>query len=281
LFQADGGLNHKALDRLPDHIKGIRPLLERQKNIDGIFQSWEQANTLASKKALAPIPPDAPQTVRDERKALLDSISGVPKDVKDYGIARPADIPEAQWNQPLAENFGNWAHKHSVSPSAVKELLGVQIEAMKAQLGEQEKWTTQFYANEDKTFQATLQRENIPSDRAQALIEKGAMAFGLNLEDPQTAQFMKGALARQIVMRHALTTGEDKVITGGGTASEGRDYTAQALDIQRNPANPEYAIYRNVDGKYSRTQQQAVVERVNELHRLAAAKNGAKTRASR
>jgi len=272
LFQSDGGLNHKALDRLPDHLKGIRPLLERQTKIDGIFQSWEQANTLASKKALAPLPANATPELIAERKQLMDTFNGVPKDVKDYGIGRPADLPENQWNQGLVDNFAAWAHKNSVSPSAVKELLGVQVGAVKQQLQAQSQYEQQFYAQEQQTFDAAIKRENIPAERAQALVEKGAIAFGLDLANEKTKNFLKGADARLMAMRHAIAIGEDRMVTGTeGGGNKGQDYAAMATDIQRNPANPEYAIYRNTEGKFSRSQQDAVVAKVNEWHRLAAA----------
>src|ERR1700761_2229406 len=69
----DGTAHIKSYERLPDHLKGLRPTLERQNNVEGILQALDHAQTVAGKKALAPLPPDAPEAVKAERKALLDT----------------------------------------------------------------------------------------------------------------------------------------------------------------------------------------------------------------
>ncbi len=272
LFQSDGGVNTKALDRLPDHLKGVRSLLERQKNIDGILQSWEHSNTLASRKALAPIAADAPEPVRAERKALLDTINGVPAAAKDYGIARPQDFPEAHWDQPLADKFTEWAHKNSVSPAAAKELIGVQMEAVKGQLTQQSQYEQDFWNKEQQTFDGIIKQANIPSDRAASLVEKGAIALGLDLTNERTKTFLKGSDARLMAMRHAIAIGEDSFVQGDAKASE-NDPEAQASDIVHNKANPLYEQYWNREGKFPRATAEAARAKVEELQRMAAAKN--------
>ncbi len=271
-IQPDFTLDHKALDRLPDHLKSLRPTLERQKNFEGVLGALDHAQMIAGKKALAPLPPEAPETAKLERKTLLDTINGVPASPKDYGISRPKDFPEAHWNQSLADKAVAWAHKNSVPPSAMKELVfEINGGEVKSQLAAQEQNENQFWAKEQQRFDSVVKKENIGGDRASALVEKGAIALGLDLTNEQTKTFLKGADARLMAMRHAIAIGEDRVITGEGENSGGtRDYAAEATDIQRNPANPEYAVYRNKDQKYSRAQQDSVVAKVNRLHALAA-----------
>ena len=247
---------------MPAHLQGLKGTLSRQKDFEGVLQALDHAQTIAGKKALAPLAADAPEPVRLERKTLLDGINGVPAKPSDYGITKPDKMPAQQWNQELADGFAAWAHKNSVAPGSVKELMGLQFGLVEKQLIAQAQGEATFWADQQKTFEATIARDNIPGDRAQALVEKGAIAMGLNLEDEQTKTFFKGATARLMAMKYAIATGEDKVVEGG-LPDGGKDYGAQAQDIQRNPANPEYAIYHNRENKYSRDQQAAVVQKVN------------------
>lgn len=272
-IQPDFTLNHKALERLPDHLKPLRATLERQKSFDDVLTAMHTTQSLAGKKALAPLPADSPAPVLAERKALLDQINGVPATPKDYGVVRPNEIPESQWNPKLAEGFSNWAHKNSIAPTAMKELLNMQLGTVKEQLAAQANYEKGYWANEQKTFEATVQTQNMPIDKANALVQKGVVALGLDPENAQTKIFLQGATARLMAMKHAIAIGEDHVVTGeGGDANKGQDHAAMAKDIQSNPQNPLHAQYWNKEGKFSASTQAAAAERVNELYRLAAAK---------
>ena len=235
----------------------------------------DHANTMAGKKALAPLPPTAAPEVLAERKALLDTINGVPAKPQEYGIARPQDFPEAHWNQKLADSFTAWAHKHSVSPAAAKELVfDIQANAVKEALTSQAQYETQFWNGQQQQFEATIRRENIPADKAAALVEKGALALGLDLNNETTKTFMKGAEARLMAMRHAIAIGEDS--TGAGLGQNGgadKDPAALANSAMKNPADPLYAVYWNREGKYSRADQEAAVAKVNGWLQQAEAKN--------
>ena len=275
-IQPDFSLDHKALDRLPDHLKGLRPTLERQKDFEGVLMALDHAQAVSGKKALAPLPPNSTAEVLAERKALLDTINGVPKDAKEYGIAKPKDLPDVAWHQGLADGFAAWAQKNSVSPAAAKELMAVNLGFVQEQLKKQAEGEAQFWTAQQQAFEGVLKRENISPDRAAALVEKGAISLGLDIANEQTKTFLKGSDARLMALRHAIAIGESPTLTGsapdGGRTA---DPMAAALDIQRNPANPDYAVYHNREGKFSRSQVDAVKERVNELYRQATAKTAA------
>ncbi len=275
MFSDTGELNPASIEKLPVDLAGVKPLLGRQKSIDTILRSWEQANALASKKALAPLPANATPEMIAERKTFLDNINGVPKEAKDYGIAKPKDLPDAAWNPKLADSAAKWAHENSVSPQAMAKLIEMQIGSVKEQLSEQQNYATRYWAAEQQTFDATIKRENIPPERAQALVEAGALKLGLNLEDAQTKNFLKGANARLMAMRHAIATGEEKMPTGGGGSEGGgeRDPAALANSARTDKTNPLYAPYWNRDGKASREAHEAAVARVNGWLQQAAAKN--------
>jgi len=271
-IQADGTLNSKALDRLPDHAKGLKPSWERLRSIDDLATTALNQQVLVGKKALAPLPADAPAEAVKARKELLDSIQGVPPSPKDYGIAKPKELPESQWNQPLADNFTAWAHKHSVSPAAAKELIAMQIDGVKGQLQSQAQYEQQFWANEQKTFEVVTKQENIDSTRASALVEKGAIALGLDLTSERTKNFLKGSDARLMALRHALAIGEDHVVNGESKTTE-TNPGELARSVMHDKSNPLYEQYWNREGKFPSSLVESVRAKVIEWQRLEAAKN--------
>lgn len=271
-LQSDGTLNHKSLERLPEHLKPLKATWERAKTIEDLGTMYLNSQMLNGKKALAPLPPDAPAHVVTERKQLMDTLNGVPTTPKDYGITRPQDFPENGWSQPAADNLAAWAHKHSVSPQAAKELMQEHGKIVQAQLAEQAQYETKFWQEQQTAFDAAIRQENIPSERANALVEKGATALGLDLTNERTKTFLKGSDARLMAMRHAIAIGEDKAVTATTGTTAVPDPAAAAADIRTNPANPLNAAYWNKDGKYSRAAHDAAVERHNEFMKLAAAK---------
>lgn len=277
-IQSDSSLNNKALEKLPDHLKGLSDTLGRQKNLEGVLMNLDHLQKVAGKKALSPLPPNAPPEVVAERKSVLDAIMGVPKDPKEYGIAKPKDLPDAAWNQQLAETFTQWAHKNSVSPAAARELVDLQIKGVQGQIQQQQAYEQQFWASEQKTFEATINRENISAERASALVEKGALALGMDLSNEKTKNFLKGADARLMAMRHALAIGEDRIVTGQDTTGEARDPMALAEDARKNPSNPLYGAYWNKEGKFSRTDHDAAVAKVNGWLQMAAGKEAGRAR---
>jgi hypothetical protein len=273
LFQADGSLNHGALDKLPDHLAPLRETLSRQKDIDSMLRSYANAQTLASKKALAPLPPNAPAEVVAERKALVDSLNGVPPTPKDYGIARPKDVPENAWNQQLADGFAAWAHKHSVAPSAVKELLGQQFDAVKGTLAKQESDARTFWAGQEKEFSDQIRMKNIEPSRADELVQRGAVGLGLDINKESVQVLLKRSDVRMMALNHAMAVAGDTVVQADATSKEA-DPGTEAKDIMHNKANPMYEQYWNRDGKFPRSVQEAAKARVNELLALDAQRNG-------
>lgn len=267
-LKSDFTLDPAALERLPDHLKGSREWLSRQRTFEDVLTVAQNAQFLAGKKGLAPLPADAPEAVRTERKQLLDTINGVPPKFTDYKIERPQDISEQHWNPKLVEGFSKWAHDNSVPPAAVKQLVEMQLGTVKGQLQAQADYERNFFAQEAKTFSETVRAENIPEDKAVALVQKGAVALGLDLQDANTQNFLKGSRARLMAMRHALATAEDATVQGAGSGANAENPGASADDIVRNPANPLYAQYWNRDGKFSRDQQNSAVEKVNQLRKL-------------
>jgi len=270
-LQSDGTLNPKALDHLPEHLAHMKPTLERQKTMDDVLGVLMNSQQLAGKKALIPLPENAPENVRSERKALMDQINGVPKDANGYGIAKPKDLPDEVWNPKMAEGFSSWAHKHSVAPAAVRELLNLNVATVHEGLKAREEYTTKFYADQQAAISTALKLENVPMDKAQELAKRGAQQLGLDLNNEQDAALMKNAKAFMMAYRHAVATGEDKFVDGNANATGG-DPTKLAQDIVQNKSNPENAAYWDAGDP----RHKAVVEKVQGMFRDSAARGGRK-----
>lgn len=271
-IKPDFTLDSKALDRLPDHLKPLKEVLGRQRSFEDVLTVMQNQQMLAGKKGLAPLPADAPEPVKAERKALLDQINGVPPKPTDYKIERPDFVPEDQWNPKLSEATSAWAHKHSVSPAALKELTDANLALVKEQLTAQQQYETQFFQKHQQAFEAQIRQDNIALDRANSLVERGAKDLGLDPANPEHQVILKNSAVKLAMMRHAIATGEDQVVTGNSAASDVNDPGKQASDIVHNPANPLYAQYWNKEGKFTRSQNQAAVEKVKELWRLDGAR---------
>lgn len=278
-LKSDGTLNPASYDRLPEDVRYMKDTLSKYKTAEELVRGMAYTQTFAGKKGLIPLPAGSPPEVIAERKALLDGINGVPKEVKDYGITRDSvakDLPEANWNQPLADNFVKWAHENSVSPAAVKKFITeVQLPLVKGQLAQQAQGETQFWTAEQQAFDAEIRKANITPENAAGLVEKGAIALGLDLANPQTKTFLKGKDARLMAMRHAIATGESGFVKGDDPEGGGNDPEALANSASHDKANPLYEPYYNA----SHPQHRMAKEKVEGWWRQAAERQGRRKQA--
>ena len=268
LINADGTLNHKALDNLPDHLAALKPTLARQKSMDDVLTVMTNQQGLVGKKALGPLPPNATPEMVAERKGLLDSINGVPKDPKDYGIVKPENISNELWNDGLAKGAAEIAHKYSAPPAMLKDLVALQTAELQKQLLAQQDYERAFFAKQQENLVQTLKLENIPLTKAQELAERGAQKLGLDLQNPDIQTLMKNSNVFLMAMRHALSTSEDKFVSGEAKNSLGGDPAALAKDATSNKSNPLYAPYWDAQ----HPQNKMAKETVNQWRKLAAAK---------
>src|SRR5271154_1489143 len=69
-IKPDFSLDHTALERMPDHLKGMKATLEKYPNFEAALTGWQNQQVMAGKKGLAPLPSDAPPAALAERKGL-------------------------------------------------------------------------------------------------------------------------------------------------------------------------------------------------------------------
>lgn len=264
----DGKLNPAFYDKLPDDVKYIGDTLKKYQTREELVRGFANLSTLAGKKGLLPLPDTAPPEAKADRKALLDGLNGVPKEAKAYALTRPAEVPENAWNPKLVTGFQDWAWKNSVSPASVRELTTLQTEVIKEQLAAQAEGERLFWDGQQKDFETQVRAKSIPSERANALAERGATALGFNLENPQHQLILKNAAVRMAMMTHAISVGEDSFVQGESDKGQGGDAMTLASDAVHNQANPLYKPLHDP----SHPQHKEVKAKVEGWWKIAAAK---------
>lgn len=257
-LKPDGSINHESYNRLPDNLKSLAPSLANAKSIDDVMTKLSNLSTLAGKKALAPLPSDAPAEAVAERNALLRTINGVPEKPEGYGITKPADLPDFAWNQKAMEAAVAIAHKNNISPSALKELVESQAVATREQMVTLKQDEANFWTAQDKAFKDALTKDGIPYDKALDMATRAAKQFGVDPEGPM----FKYAEVRLALQRAGLATMEPTLKTGETPMQPGnQDFNKLAADVIHNKNNPEHDAYWNRGPKGGNHPQNAEVKK--------------------
>lgn len=266
LYGDDGKIDKASWDRLPDRLKTHADQFKKYDTVEALLDGFGNAHSMAVKKALAPLTGTEPPEIVAERNQLLDTINNVPKDPKGYGLARPADLPEQFWNQEGADKFALLAQKHHISPAAMKDLMGLQLELTRGEIAHGQTMETEYYTGQDKTFEAAMKTAGIDMEKATDLATRAAATLGI---DPKSLIF-RNASVKQALVRFANLVAEDKLVTGDNK-QEG-DELAMARDIANNPQNPLYKAWHDPNDP----QHEAAKARRDELYRIDGEKKRAR-----
>lgn len=258
LYDKEGKIDPKALDRLPDHLKPHKDWMAKYPTIDALINGGANAHNMAVKKAIAPLVGNEPPEILAERKAHLDTLNGVPKDPKGYGIARPQDLPEMFWNEEGAGKFAALAQKHSISPAAVKELLGLQIEMTRADIARGQTMDAEFYTKQSQTYEAEVQKMGGDLEKANDQALRGAQTLGI---DPKGALF-KQAAVKLAMIRACQLVSEEKMIGGESTEGKAGGERDEARRIMGDPTHPMHKAWADPND----AGHQAARDRVNALY---------------
>lgn len=229
-------------DRLPDALKPAAQDFAKYPDLATLLGSAWNAKQMVGKKmegVKVPGPDSKPEELTAFRKAL-----GIPEKPDGYGITKPEKLPDGvQWNDAKVAELATWAHKNNVTPAALKSLvewnLANNATAVTTSKAAQEAAKSKFASE-----QATKLRTAWGSDmQAKAnLATRAAVTVGL---DPKSALFNNADVVLAFA-RIGEMMSEDKLASAQSVTSL-QDPRAQAMDIQKNPANPYYARYQAGD----------------------------------
>ena len=194
----------------------------------------------------------------DEEVARYRDALGIPKEAKDYVLARPESIAEDAWDANLAADWAAVFHEVGVSPKQAEAIVAKQLQIEEAR-------NTAWRAEEEGREAANIrQLQAIFGQETTAMMDlakRTALGGGATADDIATNPAFNDPKVIEILAfygRHAredmLPSGESVTNTGGAAALAKR--------IATDPSHPEYAKYHAWD--------QEVREKVARLHAVAA-----------
>lgn len=241
LYGADGKIDPKKFDALPDHLKAHADTFKKYQTVEALLGGMGNLANLAGKKGLEPLPKDAPKELVEERQALMRKLNNVPEKPEGYGIKKPDGVPDAQWNQEYVGGVLGILHKHNASPELVQELTKFDGEfATKlAQGGEAAQ--AQAMTKERETLQTEF---GVELPKKLGLAARAAKTLGL---DPESDPMFRTAAGVKAMLKVAEMVSEDRLVSGEGGADFGKGDREKALDIVNNPANPLHKAFHDPD----------------------------------
>jgi hypothetical protein len=231
----------------------FRSKLGNYRTVADLAKALHSANqTIGKKGTIIPTPQSSSEEVAAFRKAM-----GVPEQAGDYGkTVVPETLPEGvQWSDEMAAPYYEVAHRHNIPPAAMKELVALNLKQREFELQAQ----TNSVMETKRHAQAELRRDwGVDFDHNIGLAQRAAHLAGVN---PNSYGWRDPEVVRGFVYL-AGKLGEDSLVGAGGALPVGaHDMKSRALDIMRNPQNPEHQRYRDgdreVQGKVRRWLEQS------------------------
>jgi hypothetical protein len=240
LYGADGKIDAKRFDALPDHLKAHKDTFAKYQTVEALLGGMGNLALLAGKKGLEPLPKDAPKELQEERAALMRKLNNVPEKPEGYGIKKPDNVPDDQWNGEYVNGILGVLHKHNASPELVQELTKLDGEfAAKLRAGSEAAQTAAL-AKEGEALKTAFGSDY---DKKLSMAQRAAKTLGLDVTDPM---FNKASVVIAMA-KVAEMVSEDKLVSGEGSADAGMSDREKALDILNNPANPLHKAYHDAD----------------------------------
>lgn len=218
--------------------------------LDQLAISYANLEKAFSSKSQAPKKPGADASPEDQAKYFADlrKFTGAPEKPEDYGLKAPDKLPEGvEWNAELAGKAASIAHKYSVPPEALQELINLNNENIsglveKSQAIQQEQvaaMVAELNAEWKDNAKDNWQRAN-----------RGAIALGVDLEASglgNNPHFIRAAL------RFDEMIGDDKGLVSSDSQAT---YREQMERIQKGD---------DFNGKNGPEKQQAALARLQGL----------------
>jgi hypothetical protein len=237
---ADGRINKANYENLPDSLKPWKETFSKYDTDEQLLTAFAHSVSLNGKKGLLPLPANASDADKQAFNARLRELQGVPEKPEGYGVAKPKDLPDDQWNGEYVNSMVGILHKHGVPPAAVKELLEADQKHALTMRGQSDASVLQSL-NEGRA--AVQQAFGADMDAKLGQARRMALTLGLDVKDPQIANNPKLIIALQ---KAATLISEDKMVTSGdGGVNTGGNDREKAKDIVHNKANPLHEAYHN------------------------------------
>lgn len=224
--------------------------------LDQLAISYANLEKAFSSKSQAPKKPGADASPEDQAKYFADlrKFTGAPEKPEDYGLKAPDKLPEGvEWNAELAGKAASIAHKYSVPPEALQELINLNNENIsglveKSQAMQQEQvdaMVAELNAEWKENAKDNWQRAN-----------RGATALGVDLEASglgNNPHFIRAAL------RFDEMIGDDKGLVSSDSQAT---YKEQMERIQKgddfngkNGPEKQHAALARLQGLFNASQK--------------------------
>lgn len=218
------------------------PSLKDFKDPQAIAKALVETKKMVGAKPLSRPDANATQEQKDAFTKQLRDLNGVPTDIKEYGLAKPSDLPpemDALYSDEGLAAFGTLAHNLGFNKEQVAGLQKFDMERAQAQLqlAQQaaQQRETAFLADFTKIHGANA---NAVLDRAGALID----ATGRK-EDAATIagapEAVRKAVANILSTVDKQYIGEGK-LPGQGTGGATKSLAELQADLKTTIAKPEY-----------------------------------------
>lgn len=205
-FQELLGQDGKFVDgwtgRLPEQLSDYSKTLAKFKSPIELMHSYANLEKEFSKKS-TPVKMPGAEATEEDWNAYKQAI-GANYKPEDYGLKRPEDIPEEQWNGAVADRATQVAAKYGIPTKALHELVDVYNDSMKDVVGRAE----QMQAKQFEDTMGALKKDwgvNLNNNLQRA--QRAALAVGL---DPSDASIGNNAAIIKALMKVDELLGEDK-----------------------------------------------------------------------
>jgi hypothetical protein len=233
----DGTFQPDWTSRLPEELSDARAGFGKYRNVVELAKGLHNANRMIGQRGvIVPTQDSPPEDVAAFRKAL-----GVPDSVDGYKEIKPEQLPPGvDWNDEIAKPYIEIAHKHNITPKALKEMVSLHAKQreleMQATIADvdrrreegrmllQQTWRDKYGDNVKTAKQAAILAQVDPS------------SFGFG--DPQVVLGF---------VRLASMLSEDRLKGQGAAPAGAADLAAKARDVQQNKDNPLYKRYQEGD----------------------------------
>jgi hypothetical protein len=241
-FKADGGIDHSAIERLPEAYKDLAPTLATLKTGEDLLGKIKNLNALAGRKGLAPLPANATPEDIAAQQTVLRAVLGVPEKAEGYAFAKPADLPDAAWDPAFAKEAQEILFKHNGAPGLAKDLLALQTKFVQGNISAQQQYEQEFYTAQDNEFREGLKKTGDDYDKVMNLVNLQAKAVGVPADSP----LLKNATFRNVLLQFSKATSEASFKGGPGPGGDGtKSDRALAEAIVHDKTNPDYEAYHN------------------------------------